>query len=202
MDKKSLRHTQQTVSPSTGNLSNKDLPFQSENKQSRQQFIQPLSQPLLSESQPYNPPQWEQQPPAQFVLHRSRGRFRLLGMIVSILIVGVGVGVLALRAQSHNWTTIETFQGSRNQKILTFVVSNPWKIIGTCQGFNDGSGINRVLAVAVYNSKGIVNHSAIEMTCKAGSKPTTTSTEERYTGSVYLDVTTTGTWTIQIQEMK
>ena len=210
MDKKSLWNMQQTVPPTTSNLSNKDLPFQSENKRPRQQFIRPPSQPLFSGNQPYNPPQWEQepfkqlqQPPAQTVLRRSRGHLWLiLGMIAMILVVGVGVGVFASQAQSHNWTTIETFKGSRNQKIPTFVVSNPWKIIGICQGSNDGSGINKALVVAVYSSKGVINHSAIEMTCKAGSQPTNANTEELYNGSVYLNVIATGAWTIQIQEMK
>ena len=111
--------------------------------------------------------------------------------------------MFASQALSHNWTTIETFKGNGNQKTPTFAVPNGWKIVGTCQGFNDGSGINRSLVVAVYSSNGTVaNRSAIDTTCKAGSKPTTVSTEEHYSGSVYLDVSATGAWTIQVQEMK
>jgi hypothetical protein len=144
-----------------------------------------------------------QPPPVHSVPRRSRGRlWLLLGIIALILFVGVGAGVFASQALSHNWTTIETFNGIGNQKTPTFAVSNHWKIVGTCQGFNDGSGVNRSLVVAVYSSNGVASRSAIDTTCKAGSKPTTSSTEEYYSGYLYLEVSATGAWTIQVQEMK
>ncbi len=213
MDKQSLWQPQQPGPPSTENLSNQDLSSQSANMRPRQQFQQPPSLSLPYGGQPYTPPptQWQQPmyqpPPTQSVPRRSRGRLWLiLGIIAIILFAGGGAGVFASNwttIQTFNWTTIQTFNGNGNQKTLTFAVPNGWKIVATCQGFNNGSGINRSLVVAVYSSNGtVVNRSAIDTTCKAGSKPTIASTEEHYSGYVYLDVSATGAWTIQVQEMK
>jgi hypothetical protein len=204
MDKQSLWQAQQPGSPSNGNLSKQDPSSQSANMRPLQQFRRPLSQSLSYGGQPYTPPQWEQPPRAQSVPRRSRGRlWFILSIIAIILFAGVGAGVFASQALSHNWTTIQTFKGNGKQRTPAFAVPNGWKIVGTCQGFTDGSGINRSLVVAVYRSNGtIANLSAIDTTCKAGSKPTIVSTEEHYSGSIYLDVSATGAWTIQVQEMK
>ena len=197
MDKQLLWRPQQPGSPTAGDLSNQDPSSQSATMRPRHQFQRSLAQSLAYGGQPYTPP------PAQSVPRRSGGRLWLiLGIIALMLFAGGGLAVLASQALSHNWTTVQTFKGNGNQKTLTFTTPTDWKIVGTCQGFNDGSGINRSL-VAVYSSTGTVaNRSAIDTTCKAGSEPTTASAEEHYGGSAYLEVIATGAWTIQVQKMQ
>jgi hypothetical protein len=203
MKKQLLWRSQQLGSPSAWDLSNQDPSSQSATIGFRSQFQPPLAQSLPYGGQPSSRPSWEQQPPAPSVPRRSRGRhWIVLGIIALVLFAGGGVAVFASQALPHTWTTIQTFGGSGNQKTLTFTVPSDWKIVGTCQGFNDGSGINRSLVVSVYSSTGdVVNRSAVDTTCKAGSKLTTTSAEEHFSGSVYLEVIATGAWTIQVQEV-
>jgi hypothetical protein len=102
------------------------------------------------------------------------------------------------------WTTVQTFKGNGNKKTAIFTVPDDWKIVWSCQGLSDGSGVDGDLYVSVYGSDGgLVDANAISGTCKYG-KATSDSTEEHQGGSVYLDVSSGAieTWSIQVQELK
>jgi hypothetical protein len=148
-----------------------------------------------------------------------------LWAIIIVLIVVVAVGVSASKGggsssttttqnggttqptatptHTPKWTTVQTFTGNGEKKTAIFSVPDDWKIVWSCTGQNiDGVTADGALTVLVYNSDGSLADTAVNATCKAGSKPTTDNTEEHQSGSVYLDVNATGDWTIQIQELK
>ncbi len=105
--------------------------------------------------------------------------------------------------QSGTWTTTHNFTGNGAKKTEIFPASNDWKLVWTCQGFNDGTGINGDLIVSIYDANNnLVDLGAIYATCKAGSQTTTGETEEHRGGQVYLDVHATGDWTIDVQELQ
>ncbi len=100
------------------------------------------------------------------------------------------------------WTTVQTFTGNGNKKTGTFQAPGDWKILWSCQGLTDGTGIDGLLYVSVYGSDGTpIDPSAVSGTCAYG-KVTSDSTEEHQGGSVYLDINTGLSWTIQVQELK
>lgn len=80
-----------------------------------------------------------------------------------------------------------------------FTVADTWKIKYTCQGM--GQGIDGVLGVTVYGSDGTIQDVAVNATCKDG-KTTSDVTTEHTGGQVYLDVTATGDWTVDVLEQK
>ena len=89
------------------------------------------------------------------------------------------------------------------KKTAFFSVPDDWKIVWTCTGQDiDGVAADAVFTVLVYNADGTLADSAVNAICKAGSTPTKDNTEEHQSGSVYLDIASTGNWTIQIQELK
>ena len=105
--------------------------------------------------------------------------------------------------QAGTWSTVQTFTGNGVKKTALFSVPNDWRIVWSCTGQNiDGITADAVFTVLVYNSNGTLADSAVNAICKAGSTPTTDNTEEHQFGSVYLDIASTGNWTIQVQELK
>jgi hypothetical protein len=110
--------------------------------------------------------------------------------------------VTATPAHTLKWTTVQTFTGNGNKKTALFNAPGDWKIAWSCQGLNDGTGIDGVLYVSVYGSDGTpTDPAAVSGTCKYG-KTTSDNTEEHQSGTFYLDINTGLSWTIQIQELK
>lgn len=99
------------------------------------------------------------------------------------------------------WITTQRYTGNGTKKTPVFTVPDDWKINYTCQGFTDGSGIDGALVVTVYGSDASYIDGAVNTTCKAG-KTTKDTTEEHQGGKVYLDITATGDWTIQVQSLQ
>jgi len=100
------------------------------------------------------------------------------------------------------WTTVQKLAGNGNKKTALFTAPDDWKIIWTCQGFMDGTGIDGELDVTVYdNTNSPIDIGAVSSSCKAGGT-SKGDTEEHQGGPVYLDIGATGNWTIQIQELK
>lgn len=99
-------------------------------------------------------------------------------------------------------TTILNLTGNGQKKTSVFTVPNDWKISYTCQAFNDGTGLDGSFAVTVYGSdNSIIDPGAVDVTCKNG-KTTADSTEEHQGGQVYLSISGTGDWTLQVQAFK
>jgi hypothetical protein len=99
-------------------------------------------------------------------------------------------------------TTILNLTGNGQKKTAVFTVPDDWKISYTCQAFNDGTGMDGSFAVTVYGAdNSIIDPGAVDVTCKNG-KTTSDSTEEHQGGQVYLSISGTGDWTLQVQAVK
>ncbi len=105
---------------------------------------------------------------------------------------------------SGTWTTVQTFTGNGTRKTAVFTVPDNWKIVYTCTYLSiNGITANGVLVVSVFGADGTpLDAAAVNATCKKGVTKTTGETEEHQGGQVYLNITGTGDWTIQIQELK
>lgn len=98
------------------------------------------------------------------------------------------------------WTTVQTFQGNGSKKTGTFTASDDWKITWSCNPASSYGGSYNMI-VSVYNSDATpADIGAINSTCQAGSIQG--ETEEHQAGTVYLDITSEGTWNITVQELK
>lgn len=99
---------------------------------------------------------------------------------------------------SQKWTTTHTFTGNGSKKTGTFSVPGDWKIVWKC---NPASfDVNYNVIITVYNSDGTYADSGVNATCSRTN--THDETEEHQSGNVYLDITSEGDWTIQVQELK
>lgn len=97
------------------------------------------------------------------------------------------------------WTTTHTFTGNGVKKTEVFHVGSDWKITWSCDPASFGGSQYNVI-VMVYNSDGTLVDGAVNTLCKSGN--TGDMTEEHQGGDVYLDITSEGSWKIQVQELK
>jgi hypothetical protein len=98
------------------------------------------------------------------------------------------------------WVTTQTFSGNGTKKTSYFTVPNDWKLIWKCDPASFYGGQYNVI-VGVIGSDGTpIDPTAVNTLCKTGN--TGDSTEEHQGGKIYLDVTSEGSWTIQVQELK
>ena len=98
------------------------------------------------------------------------------------------------------WKTTHTFSGNGSKKTEIFTVPSDWKIIWKCDPNSFYGGSYNVIVGVTGSDGSPVDPAAINTICKAGN--TGDSTEEHQGGSVYLDINSEGSWTIQVQEMK
>lgn len=98
------------------------------------------------------------------------------------------------------WTTTQTFTGNGTKKTGYFTVPNDCKLVWKCDATSFyGSSYNVI--VSVTGSDGTpIDPTAVNTLCKTGN--TGDSTDEHQGGQIYLDVTSEGSWTIQVQELK
>src|SRR5216683_7576886 len=97
------------------------------------------------------------------------------------------------------WTTFQTFNGSGSKHTATFTAPADWKILWTCNPTSFAIPYNVIIEVD-NASDGSTLDLLVNTTCKAGN--TSDSSEEHQGGSVFLNVTSEGDWTIQVQELK
>lgn len=98
------------------------------------------------------------------------------------------------------WTTIQSFSGNGAKKTATFSVPDHWRIVWACDPSSFYGGQYNVI-VGVDNSDGTyLDPAAVNTICKSGN--TKDNTEEHQGGDVYLDVTSEGAWTVQVQVLK
>ena len=98
------------------------------------------------------------------------------------------------------WTTTHTFTGNGSKHTATFTAPDDWKILWKCDPASF-QGIAYNVIIEVDNAAdGSMLNLPVNTTCKAGN--TTDSSEEHQGGSVYLNVTSEGDWTIQVQELR
>jgi hypothetical protein len=171
-------------------------------------------------------------PPPQFAPKKPKSRKRLwliIGVVVLVLIVIIAVASQAgnsnqpttttkqaqaqptvvptqaraqptvVPTQAPKWTTTQNFLGTGSKKTAVFTVPGDWKIVWTC---NPASfqGIDYNVIIIVYNSDGSLADTGVNSMCKKTN--THDSTEVHVSGNVYLDITSEGDWTVQVQELK
>ena len=96
--------------------------------------------------------------------------------------------------------TSHTFMGYGVEKTEVFHVANDWKIVWSC---NPSSfyGHQYDLVVSVNSTDGkTVDFAAVNARCTPGY--TADVKEEHSSGDIYLDITSEGSWDIQVQELE
>ena len=98
------------------------------------------------------------------------------------------------------WVTTQTFSGNGTKKTGFFTVPDNWKLIWKCDPASSYGGEYNVI-VSVDGSDGsFIDPTAVNTICKTGNIGD--STDEHQGGQIYLDVSSEGAWTIQVQELK
>jgi hypothetical protein len=97
------------------------------------------------------------------------------------------------------WTTTHTFSGSGSKKTGTFTAPGDWRIAWSCNP-TSFSGYAFNLIILVYGPDGNLVDSGVNTMCQRGN--VSDVDEVHVGGQVYLDITSEGDWTIQVQELK
>lgn len=98
------------------------------------------------------------------------------------------------------WATVQTFSGSGSKHTATFTAPDDWKIVWKCDPASFQNIAYNVIIEVDNAADGSMLDMPVNTTCKAGN--TTDSSEEHQGGSVFLNVTSEGDWSIQVQELK
>lgn len=166
--------------------------------------------------------QYQEQPPAP----KKRGRSKFVaigcgGLLALAIIIGIAVAAgsgsgspqaasstpttqatqAATQAPTKalKWATVQTFSGSGSKHTATFTAPDDWRIVWKCDPASFSPSYNVIIEVD-NASDGSMLDLPVNTLCKAGN--TTDSSEEHQGGQVYLNVTSEGDWTIQVQELK
>ncbi len=105
----------------------------------------------------------------------------------------------AENAPSGTWTTTQTFTGNGIRSTAIFSVSSDWKLLYTCANQDNGQ-VDGVLTVEVYGADNTLQDVALDATCHTAHD--TGETEEHQGGSIYLKISGTGDWAVQVQELQ
>lgn len=98
------------------------------------------------------------------------------------------------------WQTTHTYSGTGTKKTETFTVGNDWKIKWSCT-VGSFSGIDYNVIVSVMRSDATpLDYGTINTMCKDGNS--SGETHEHKGGTVYLDITSLGDWSIEVVEPK
>jgi hypothetical protein len=101
----------------------------------------------------------------------------------------------------QKWTTVQTFSGNGAKKTNSFTVPADWRIVWSCTPSSFlGNSYNVIISVNNASDGSPVDYGAVNTICKAGN--TGDTTEERTSGSVFLDVNSEGAWSVQVQELR
>jgi hypothetical protein len=93
-----------------------------------------------------------------------------------------------------------TFMGYGVERTDVFHVANDWKIVWSCDP-SSFFGQQYNLVVSVNHSDGrTIDFAAVNAMCTPGH--TTDVKEEHQGGDIYLDITSEGSWDIQVQELE
>jgi len=96
--------------------------------------------------------------------------------------------------------TTHTFTGYGVEKTVVFHVANDWKIVWSCDP-SSFFGQQYDLVVSVDHSDGTtIDFAAVNAMCIQGY--TTDVKEEHQGGDIYLDITSQGSWDVQVQELE
>jgi len=103
------------------------------------------------------------------------------------------------KPQRNSLGRLHTFTGQGIKKTAIFNASNDWKITRKCDP-SSFFGNQYNLIVTVFGTDNTPQDVAISELCNSTNK--SGETEEHNGGSVYLDIYSEGSWTIQVQELK
>ncbi len=101
--------------------------------------------------------------------------------------------------QPPKWTTVQQFSGNGTKKTAIFTVPDDWKILWLCDPSSFyGGQYNLIVTVTASDNTPV--DIAINTICKSGN--THDVTEEHQGGQVFLDVSSEGSWALQVQVLK
>lgn len=172
-----------------------------------------LNQPLYNQQQP---PIIQ---PATTPLKKKRRGWLIAGNVIAVLLFGCIIATLAscsgastttnstvpstqpTRALSGAWKTTHMYSGNGVKKTESFMVGDNWKIAWTCKSIDiGGTQSDTAFSIAVEG----LDNTPIDIAstlCKAG-QTTKNSIEEHKGSKVYLVISGTSEWTVEVQELK
>jgi len=119
----------------------------------------------------------------------------LLIVIISTISYAVQQSHFSIFAPSS--TTPQTFSGNGAEKTDVFSVANQWTLTWSCDP-SSFIGDSYNVIISVYNSDGTIHDAAaVNTICSLGNSGGTT--QEYGGGTVYLDINSESTWTINIR---
>lgn len=103
---------------------------------------------------------------------------------------------------ASDWQTLKTFSGSTTgndtKRTETFAISTTWQITWACQGIK---GVDKWLYIAIYRANGTLYNAGAQITCVAAKK-VIGSTIEQASGSFYLTIDASTSWTVTVQTLE
>lgn len=167
-------------------------------------------------------------PSAPAVSRSARGKF-WPWLVVGIVLVLIGLAgwyIIAVRPSSQtqlsqgqstptstftptstpipasDWQTLKTFSGSTTgdgtKRTETFTTSTTWQITWACQGIK---GVDKWLYIAIYRANGTLYNAGAQITCIAAKK-VIGNTIEQASGSFYLTIDASTSWTVTVQTLE
>ncbi len=98
------------------------------------------------------------------------------------------------------WTVVQTFTGNGDEKTSLFNTPDSWRIVWSCDPSSSFGGQYNLMADVDNPDTTPLDFGAINTICQSSN--TTGTTNEYQGGRVYLDVTSEGSWTIQVEVLK
>lgn len=103
---------------------------------------------------------------------------------------------------ASDWQTLKTFSGSTTgngtKRTETFTISATWQITWACQGIK---GVDKWLYIAIYRANGTLYNAGAQITCIA-AKQVIGNTIEQASGSFYLTIDASTSWTVAVQTLE
>jgi hypothetical protein len=103
-------------------------------------------------------------------------------------------------AKPKVWTTVQTFSGNGSQQTGDFTVANTnFRLVWSCNPSSSfGGSYNVIVDVDPTDTTQIGDIAAINTMCQAGNTSGMTNIHD-LSGTLYLNVTSEGAWTIKVQ---
>jgi hypothetical protein len=112
-------------------------------------------------------------------------------------------------SRSPTWTTVQTFNGYLSEKTAYFTIQKRWRISWSCTNSDVSPGATGSFMVIAYDRAGhtisgdTFDPIAVSGDCPVADAPTTgIGPVQKHGGTIYLDVSATGDWTIEVQVLK
>ena len=112
-------------------------------------------------------------------------------------------------SRSSTWTTVKSFNGHLSEKTAFFTIQKRWRISWSCTNSDVAPGATGSFMAIAYDRTGhtisgdTLDPIAVSGECPVADAPTTgVGPVQKRGGTIYLDVSATGDWTIEVQVLK